>query len=164
MEQPQISQRDADLLSGNGGMRSTVSGQLSRSKDKRDPETYAIIGAAMEIHRELGPGFLEAVYQDALEWEFKIRNIPFVREHPIPVIYKGTKLGTPYRVNFFCFGSVLVELKAIKTLSPIEDAQAIHYLKATGFHRAMLINFGAPSLEYKRLVHHLRESAPSAVQ
>lgn len=82
-------------------MRSTVSGQLSRSKDKRDPETYAIIGVAMEIHRELGPGFLEAVYQDALEWEFKIRNIPFVREHPIPVIYKGTKLGTPYRVDFF---------------------------------------------------------------
>lgn len=117
----------------------------------------------MEIHRELGQGFLEAVYQDALECELKARSIPFILEHPIPVLYKGTKLGTPYRVDFLCFDSVLVELKALKALSPIEDAQVIHYLKATGFQRAILINFGAASLEYKRLVHHLRESVLSAV-
>lgn len=163
MDQPQISQNDADILTGEGRERYPVSGQLGRSRDKRDPETYLIIGAAMEVHREFGQGFLEAVYQDALECEFKTRNIPFIREHSIPVIYKGTKLGTPYRADFLCFGSVLVELKAIKALSQIEDAQVIHYLKATGVQRAMLINFGTPSLEYKRLVHHLRESATSAV-
>ena len=118
----------------------------------RDPETYAVIGAAMEIHRELGPGFLEGVYQDALQFELFARGVPFVREHPIPVNYKGTILGTPYRADFLCYGLVLVELKAVKTLTAVEDAQVLHYLKATGFERAVLLNFGAESLEYKRLV------------
>lgn len=133
---------------------------------QKDPETYAIIGAAMEVHRELGNGFLEGVYQDALEIELIRRGIPFTREHPVPVTYKGHVLGTPYRADFVCHGSVIVELKAVKTLTDVESAQVLHYLKATGFQRALLINFATPRLDYKRFIqseNHLRSSAPSAV-
>lgn len=118
----------------------------------------------MEVHGELGNGFLEAVYQDALEMEFEGRGIPFSREHDIPVCYKTKTLGTPYRADFLCFGAIIVELKAIRALTGIEDAQVIHYLKATGLNRALLINFGAFRLEYKRLVNNLRPSAESAVR
>ena len=133
---------------------------------QKDPDTYAIIGAAMEVHQELGNGFLEAVYQDALEFEFHDRGISYSREHSIPISYKGRLLGTPYRADFVCHGSIIVELKAIKVLTDVETAQVLHYLKATGFQRALLINFGAPKLEYKRFINsinHLRSSVPSAV-
>jgi GxxExxY protein len=133
---------------------------------QRDPETYAIIGAAMEVHRELGNGFLEAVYQDALQIEFKQRCIPFQREQSVPVLYKGVALGAPYRADFVCHGSVIVELKAIKALTDVETAQVLHYLKATGFGRALLINFATPRLDYKRFIqsgHRLRKSKTSAV-
>ena len=106
----------------------------------------------MEVHNELGPRLLEAVYHDAMEHEFISRNIPFIREHPIPILYKGTQLGTPYRADFFCYQSIIVELKAIQRLSDIEIAQTLHYLKATSQQRALLINFGSQKLEYKRLV------------
>jgi GxxExxY protein len=133
---------------------------------QRDPETYSIIGAAMEVHRELGNGFLEAVYQDALQIEFKRRDIPFKREHAVPVLYKGVALGAPYRADFVCHGSVIVELKAVKALTDVETAQVLHYLKATGFGRALLINFATPRLDYKRFIqsgNHLRKSGSSAV-
>ena len=133
---------------------------------QRDPETYAIIGAAMEVHRELGNGFLEAVYQDALQIEFKLRDIPFQREQSVPVLFKGVALGAPYRADFVCHGSVLVELKAVKALTDVETAQVLHYLKATGFGRALLINFATPRLDYKRFIqsgNHLRKSGSSAV-
>ena len=130
---------------------SALSAVQNVSKD-RDPETYAIIGAAMDVQNELGRGFLEGVYQDALEVEFKGRGIPFLREYSIPISYRGVVLGTPYRADFLCFKSIIVELKAIKALSEIEDAQVLHYLKATGLSRAMLINFGSPRLECKRFV------------
>lgn len=132
----------------------------------RDPETYAIIGAAMEVHRELGNGFLEGAYQDALEIELTQRGVPFTREHPVPVTYKGHVLGTPYRADFVCYGSIIVELKAIKALTDVESAQVLHYLKATGLERALLINFATPRLDYKRFIQsktHLRPSASSAV-
>ncbi len=139
--------------------------QMNADSNK-DPDTYAIIGAAMEIHREPGSGFLEAVYQDALEFEFKSRRISYQREASVPVLYKGQSLGTAYRADFVCFESVIVELKAIKVLTNVESAQVLHYLKATGLQRALLINFGTPRLEHKRFIqskNHLCTSASSAV-
>jgi len=120
---------------------------------KRDPQTYGIIGAALEVHKELGHGFLEAVFQEALEVELGLKGIPFQREHAIKIFYRGKPLRTEYRCDFLCFGDLIVELKAIKTLTEIEEAQVINYLKATGFRKALLINFGAPSLQHKRLVY-----------
>jgi len=131
-------------------------------KSSRDPETFAIIGAAMEVHRELGHGFLEAVYQEALAMELAARKVPFQREVPLPVSYKGQKLACSYRADFVCYEKVLVELKATSLLAGADEAQVINEMKATGMQRALLINFGAPSLEYKRRVFNLRESAKSA--
>ena len=118
----------------------------------RDPQTYAIIGAAMEVHRRLGHGFLEAVYQEAAAIEFAKKNIPFQREVALPIEYRGSRLETGYRADFVCFSEVIVEFKALSRLSSIEEAQVFNYLKATGFRRGLLINFGTPSLQYKRLV------------
>jgi len=129
---------------------------------KRDPETYAIIGAAMAVHSELGNGFLEAVYQEALQREFQSRNIPFEREKRLPVYYRGRVLNSYYQSNFVCFSSVIVELKARQRISGNEEAQIINYLKAARLNRDLLINFGAKSLQYKRFVYNLRESATSA--
>jgi GxxExxY protein len=131
---------------------------------QKDPETYGIIGAAMEVHRELGNGFLEGVCQDALE--IAQRNLPFQREQQAPVLYKGVPLGTPYRADFVCHGSIIVELKAIKTLTDVESAQVLHYLKATGLERALLIHFATQRLDYRRFIQSenpLRTSASSAV-
>lgn len=119
----------------------------------RDPQTYAIIGAAMEVHTTLGCGFLEAVYQDALEREFIDRGIPYSREEELRVPYKGKLLPSRYRADFICHGCILVETKALKKLTEIEDAQVLNYLKILQFHRALLFNFGAVSLEYRRFVH-----------
>ena len=119
---------------------------------QRDPRTFALIGAAMEVHRVLGAGFLEAVYQEAFAKELSRREIPFRAEAELPVFYKGEKLSTTYRADFICFESVSVELKAVKQLTIIEEAQLLNYLKATGFRVGMLFNFGAPSLQHKRFV------------
>ncbi len=120
--------------------------------NKRDLETYAIIGAAMNVHKELGHGFLEPVYQEALAMEMKRLNIPFQRECSIPIFYKGQKMDAVYRADFICFESVITELKALSTMSGTEEAQVINYLKATGLKKALLLNFGKPSLDYKRLI------------
>ena len=118
----------------------------------RDPRTYKIIGAAMEVHRQLGCGFLEGVYQEALALELKNREIPFRRELMFPVTYKGYRLRTQYRPDFVCFDSVLVELKALSSLSSTEDSQLINYLKVTGYHTGLLLNFGTRSLQQRRFV------------
>jgi GxxExxY protein len=120
--------------------------------DIRDQETYAIIGAAMEVHRTLGCGFLESVYHEALAIEFAERDIPFRREAALQIIYKDTMLPCSFRVDFICFDKVLLELKALAMLSPIEEAQVINYLKASKLPRALLSNFGTTSLQHKRLV------------
>lgn len=130
---------------------------MSNATSQRDPQTYTIIGAAMEVHTILGSGFLEGVYQDALEQEFIERSIPFIRERSIPVIYKGKPLSTPYRADFVCYDSIIVELKAIKMLTKVEDSQVLHYLKATGLERALLFNFATPQLEHKRLINSGRQ-------
>ena len=131
--------------------------------DSRDQQTHAIIGAAMEVHRQLGPGFLEQVYQQALAIEFSARTVPFLSEAELPVYYKGQRLACSYRTDFVCYDEVIVELKALKAISGVEEAQVLNYLKTTGFERALLLNFGCPRLEFKRLVFsHLRTSAESA--
>lgn len=131
-----------------------------RSNDARDPETYAILGAAMEVHRELGCGFLEAVYAEALDFELEERRIPHEREQAIPIRYKSRLLPANYRADFVCLGSIIVEIKALAALGGVEEAQLLNYLKATGLPRGLLINFGTPSLGWKRMVHTRRTSAP----
>ena len=120
---------------------------------QRDKRTYAIIGAAMEVHRELGSGFLEAVYHEALTLEMTSRNIEFVHEVELPVIYKGQQLTTSYRADFICFDKVILEIKALGEFSTLHEAQILNYLKATGSGVGLLINFGAESLQYKRFVN-----------
>ena len=119
-------------------------------KAKGDSRTYAIIGAAMEVHRELGCGFLEAVYQEALAVELARRKVPFKREATLPIRYKGQELRTLYRVDFLCYDSVIVELKALTKLSGTEEAQILNYLKAAALDTGLLLNFGTKSLEYRR--------------
>jgi GxxExxY protein len=132
---------------------------------EKDPHSHAIIGAAMEVHRELGRGFLELVYQTALALEFQDRRIPFKAEVALPVRYKGKLLTCGYRADFVCFEDFLVEIKAIAKLTTADDAQLLNELKATGYQRGLLLNFGSRSLEVKRLVrtlpNNLRQSAKS---
>ena len=125
---------------------------------QKDPETFAIIGAAMEVHRELGRGFLELVDQTALALEFQERGIPFKAEVALPIRYKDKLLTCAYRADFVCFESVIVETKAIAALTSADEAQLINELKATGLQRGLLLNFGATSLEHKRLVLNLSEN------
>lgn len=119
---------------------------------EKDERTYKIIGAALDVHNELGCGFLEAVYQEALEIEFDQRKIPFKSQPFIEIMYKETLLEKQYQPDFICFDEVIVEIKAIEKLTGLEEAQVINYLKATGLKVGLLINFGSKSLDYKRYV------------
>jgi len=113
--------------------------------------TYNIIGAALEVHKQLGCGFLEAVYSEALELELSARSIPFEREKMLSLVYKGQMLKQYYVADFVCYGSVIVELKAVSKLESIYDAQVLNYLKATNMEVGLLLNFGEESLVKKRL-------------
>lgn len=120
----------------------------------------------MEVHRELGFGFLELVYQTALALEFQNRGIPYKAEVALPIRFKGKLLTCSYRADFICFENFIVETKATAKLGNADQAQLLNELKATNYERGLLLNFGAPSLEYKRLVRtlteNLRQSAKSA--
>ena len=116
-------------------------------------ETYAVTGAAIELHRALGPGFLEKVYQEAIQLELSARSIPFEAEIPLDINYKGQSLNQKYYADLICFGQIIVELKALNQLSGKEDAQLLNYLKATGLQVGLIFNFGSHGkLERKRLV------------
>jgi len=120
--------------------------------DARDPETYEIIGAAMEVHRLLGCGFVEAPYARALTIELELRGIPFENEVSFPLSYKERSLALSYRADLVCFGSVIVEVKALPSLGSQQLSQAINYLRAANLKRGLLLNFGARSLQYQRVV------------
>jgi GxxExxY protein len=115
-------------------------------------ETYKIIGASMEVHKELGTGFLEAVYQEALEKELALQNIPFKREVILPIYYKNILLQKAYIADFICYDKIIVELKALSALNAEHIAQLLNYLKATDLKLGLLINFGKQSLEHKRII------------
>jgi GxxExxY protein len=125
---------------------------IVRDPNESDPRTYAVIGAAIEVHKQLGCGFLEAICQEALAIEFRSRQIAFLREVRIPVSYKDRILKTTYCADFVCFDSVVVELKALARTGGTEEAQVINYLKATGYEVGLLLNFGRRSLEHRRFV------------
>ena len=116
-------------------------------------ESYQIIGACMEVHKTLGCGFLEPVYQEALSIEFQKQNIPFEKEKILSIIYKDIELEKKYIADFVCFSKIIVELKALSALTSEHESQVINYLKATGFKLSILVNFGEESLKYKRIVH-----------
>lgn len=105
-------------------------------------EVYAVIGAAMAVHGELGSGFAEAIYQESMEIELQLRGIPFLPQAPLRISYKGRVLEKFYVADLVCFGSVLVEIKALSQMSGTEESQILNYLKATGLRVGLLINFG----------------------
>ena len=115
-------------------------------------EAFDIIGACMEVHKELGSGFLEAVYHEALLLELKNRNIPFKSNVKLKVSFKGKELQKVYFSDIVCYNKIILELKAMNGLVPEHESQVINYLKATNYSLGLLVNFGTKSLQYKRLI------------
>ena len=117
-------------------------------------ETYKIIGCCMEVYNVLGHGFFEAVYQEALAREFKHSGVPFRREVPLGIVYKGEPLNKVYIADFICFDKIIIETKALPTLLPAHAAQVFNYLKATGLQLGLLVNFGcSEKLQYSRHIN-----------
>ncbi len=115
-------------------------------------EAFNIVGAAMAVHRHLGCGFSEKVYQEALELEFQQRGIQYVRESPVHAVYNGVQLKTEFIPDFICYDSIVVEIKAVRELDDMHRSQAINYAKVLGVNLSLLINFGQSSLVYERFV------------
>lgn len=128
-----------------------------------EDETYKIIGACMNVHKALGPGFLESVYQEALENELIRLNIPYVRHKKLQIIFNGKFLNKFFVADLVCFNVIIVELKASTYLTKIDADQTINYLKSTDLCVGLLVNFGEARLKWKRFIHsrHLSK-APSA--
>ena len=116
-----------------------------------EAETRRILNACMTVHNELGNGFLESVYQDALELEFGEVGIPYSRESKISIFYKGHRLGKEFFADFICFEKIIVELKCVSRLVNAHKAQVINYLHGTGLQVGLLVNFGEASLKWERL-------------
>ena len=121
-------------------------------------ESYAIVGACIAVHKELGQGFLESVYQEAVEITFNKEAIPFVREQELNISFNGQLLEKKFYVDFLCYDQIIVELKAVKALDQNHEAQVINYLKASNKPLGILINFGEKSLVYKRLINKYHHS------
>src|SRR5947208_631863 len=122
--------------------------------DERDPLTHQVIGAAMEVHREMGPGLLESVYQRCLERELKLQGLACEPQARLPLVYKGEALGDDFIMDFFFPGRLVVELKAVEKLLPIHEAQLLTYLHLSKTHVGLLLNFNVRLLKdgIKRLV------------
>jgi GxxExxY protein len=130
-----------------------VEGNEKHEKILFKDECYAIQGAVFEVYREMGCGFLEAVYQECMEKELHNRGVPFVARPELRLTYKGSALNRTYTPDLICYSAIIVELKALKELAPQHEAQAMNYLKATGMKLALLINFGSsPKATVKRFV------------
>jgi GxxExxY protein len=140
----------------NANKKTIIRGFIVLRMDTTEPElllkdeVYQIVGAAMEVSNQLGCGFLEAVYQEALELEFTERRIPHVSQKRIQISYKGRVLNKEYIADFVCHDRIVVEIKAINVITRIEKAQILNYLKATNLPLGLIVNFGAPRLEWKR--------------
>jgi GxxExxY protein len=116
-------------------------------------ETYAIRGAVFEVYREMGSGFLEAVYQECLENEFQRRNVSYLAQAELRLSYKGDRLLQTYKADFVCFGKIIVEFKAVKEIAPEHEAQLLNYLRASGMKLGLLVNFGSyPEAQVERRV------------
>lgn len=116
-------------------------------------ESYKIVGAAFKVYNTLGAGFLEAVYQEALEIELQRQGIPYEREKELKIVYDGVELKQTYKADFVCYGKIIVELKAVSALDDAHRAQVYNYLHATGLKMGLLLNFGnAEELEKQRIV------------
>ncbi len=116
-----------------------------------EQETYAIRGVIFEVYKELGPGFLESVYQESLEKEFQLRSIPYQKQVELPIYYKGQLLRQYFVADLICYDSIVIEIKACKSIIPIHRAQIINYLKATGKKLGLLVNFNShPNAEIER--------------
>lgn len=116
-------------------------------------ESYRIIGACMKVHSQLGPGFLEAVYQEALEKEFIEQAIPYQREVKLALYYGEEKLKKKYRADFICYGNIIIELKAVSHIPKMFYHQVKNYLKASNYRLGILVNFGESSLVYHRILN-----------
>jgi GxxExxY protein len=116
-------------------------------------ESFAIVGACMKVHRALGAGFLEAVYEEVLEKEFQSQKIPYKRQVKLDLYYEGVKLKKQYRADFICYDTIIIEIKAVNQIPSVFYAQLQNFLKCTNMELGILINFGTPSLTYKRIVN-----------
>ena len=119
-------------------------------------ESFHLVGAALEVHKHIGCGFSEPVYQEAFEEELRLRGIPFEREKVINVTYKGKVLSKSFRPDFVCYDKIIVELKAVSEFTDEHISQVYNYLKASGFKLGLLVNFGTTSLKYKRIPCNLK--------
>jgi GxxExxY protein len=148
------------------GIRHALRGCMTLLPDRepfQDDQTGAIIGAAIDVHIKMGRGFLEPVYRECLAIELSRRRIPYAREVLLPVAYDGIPLPCHYRVDFIGYEAIIIEVKALGALTSREQAQVMNYLRASGLHRGLLLNFGANRLEQKRVVWNLEDDPLSRV-
>ena len=124
-----------------------------------EKESYAIRGCLMTVYNELGSGFLEKVYQEALEREFIEKKIPYKREASLQIMYKGVPLHQEYIADFICYDKIIIELKAVSELTDVHSAQVFNYLKATNLDLALLVNFGEKRLKIERLFNFMKKKA-----